>query len=200
MPRIDYAKPKVCVNDRELPLSGGTDDSVVVSSLGVKKFRSMLRKKNHAEDFKVFHLRQKPPTMKRSKASPDRELENILSHFDDVFQDALLAELPPIRTVDHDIEIEEGAKPPLRPLYQILPAELVDVKKYVVENLKKGKIRQRKSPFGESLFLMKEKDKLHAVVDYRALNRLTKRKKFPLPRLDEMFDRLAGRVTSRSWT
>lgn len=63
------------------------------------------------------------------------------------------------------------------------------MKEYATENLEKGKIRRSKSPYGTSLFLVKEKGKLRAVVDYRALNRITKRHKGPLPRPDEMFDR-----------
>lgn len=64
--------------------------------------------------------------------------------------------------------------------------------------LKKSKIRRSKSPYGASLFFVKNKGSLRAVVDYRALNRLTKRNHSPLPRTDEMFDRLGkARVFSK---
>ena len=65
------------------------------------------------------------------------------------------------------------------------------MKDYVKELLEKGKIRLSKSPYGAPLFFVKEKDKpLRGVVDYRALNRITKRNNTPLPRSDEMFDML----------
>lgn len=56
--------------------------------------------------------------------------------------------------------------------------------------LKKGKIRRSRSPFWASLFLLKEADKLRALVYYRGLNRITKRNNTPFPRCDEMFDLL----------
>ena len=58
--------------------------------------------------------------------------------------------------------------------------------------LRQEKIRPSKSPYGASLFFVKEKDKLRGVVDYRALNRITKKNNSPLPRSDEMFVRLGG--------
>lgn len=92
--------------------------------------------------------------------------------------------------LDHAIEIDQTVRLPLRPLYQLSPAELAAVKEYLVDQLKNGKIRRSKSPFGASLFFVKGKGSLRAVVDYRALNRLTKRNNTPLPRSNEMFDRL----------
>lgn len=193
LPIIDYDKPAVIVDDKVLPSSTVCQGDVVVTSLHVKKFRSMLRKKGHKEDFQVFNIVQKPSGKPRNSGAPnDADLKELLSKFDDVFKEELPAGLPPKRSVDHVIEIEEEVKPPLRPLYQLSPSELVAVKKYVVDLLRNGKIRRSKSPFGASLFLVKDKDKLRAVVDYRALNRITKRNNAPLPRPDEMFDRLAG--------
>lgn len=194
-PRTDYVKPTVVVDAEKLPLFEQNEDCdpspIVVSALGVKKFRSMLRKKGNREDFQVFQVVQKPEIGNRAMAD-DAELKALLERFDGTFQDDLPGGLPPERSIDHEIEIDEDAKPPARPLYQLSPAELVAVKQYVADLLKKGKIRRSKSPFGASLFLVKEKDKLRAVVDYRALNRITKRNNTPLPRPDEMFDRLAG--------
>lgn len=70
--------------------------------------------------------------------------------------------------------------------------KLLAVKQCVTNLLKKGKIRRSKSPFGASLLHVKEKDKLWAVVDYKTLNRTTKRNNAPFQRLDDMFDRLSG--------
>lgn len=191
-PRIDYTKPMVCVGKNCLPVSAEAGGSLVVSTLAAKKFRSLIRKKGSRFDFQVFHLVQKPPEKQHAPDCEDSELQNLLSRFENVFREDLPGGLPPKRSIDHAIEIEEGAKPPSRPLYQLSPAELLAVKEYVVDLLRKGKIRRSKSPFGASLFLVKEKGKLRAVVDYRALNRLTKRNNTPLPRPDEMFDRFAG--------
>lgn len=188
--RIYYAKPTVCVNEEHLPLSAEAHDNVVVSNLGVKKFRLLLRKKEDG-NLKVFQTIEKPVEQQVAITSSDSEVQNLLYRFRYAFRDTLPARLPPERSVDHAIEINENARPPLRLLHQLSPAELLIVKEYVIDLLRKGKIRRRKSPCGASLFLVKEKDK-RAVVDYRALNRLTKRNESPLPRPDEMFDRLAS--------
>ena len=73
------------------------------------------------------------------------------------------------------------------------------MKEYVEDLLQKGKIRPSKSHYGSPLFFVKEGDKpLRGVVDYRGLNRITKRNNALLPRSDEMFDRLGdSRVFSR---
>jgi Reverse transcriptase (RNA-dependent DNA polymerase) len=90
-------------------------------------------------------------------------------------------------------------KPPHRQLYQLSPAELRAAKEYIVDLLNQGKIRSSKSPYGAPLFFVKDGDKpLRGVVDYRALNRITKPNNASLPRSDEMFDRLGGaRVFSK---
>ena len=64
------------------------------------------------------------------------------------------------------------------------------MKGYVEDLLRSGRIRRSKSPFGASLFFVKNKGSLHAVVDYRALYPIKKRNITILPRADEMFDRL----------
>jgi len=120
-----------------------------------------------------------------------QNLRNVLHKYEDVFREELPAGLPPERPVDHEIETKEEEKPPHRPLYQLSRKELQATKEYVEDLLEKGKIRRSKSPYGAPLFFVKDKDKpLRGVVDYRALNRITKRNNAPLPRSDEMFDLL----------
>lgn len=127
-------------------------------------------------------------------------LQRLLDSYSSVFRDNLPASLLPHRSVDHAIETEPGAKPPHRPLYQLSPAELVAAKEYVVDLLQKGKIRPIRSPYGAPLFFVKTGDggKLRGVIDYRGLNRITKKNNAPIPRTDEIFDRLGGaRVFSK---
>ena len=100
--------------------------------------------------------------------------------------------MPPKRSVDHEIQVGEDSKPPHRPLFQLSPVELEAAKEYVEKLLKSGRIRPSKSPYGAPLFFVKQNGKLRGVVDYRALNRLTKKNNAPIPRSDEIFDRLGG--------
>lgn len=195
-PTVDYCTPAVQVDGEWLPVKERSQGRVTVTSLGVKKFRSLLRKRGHREDFEVYQLVPQHKQVafqsddRREKKPEEEGLKRLLSRYAKVFREDLPAGLPPKRDVDHAIETDLTAKPPLRPLYQLSPAELVAVKDYTVDLMRKGKIRRSKSPYGASLFFVKEKGKLRAVVDYRALNRMTKRNNTPLPRPDEMFDRL----------
>lgn len=124
------------------------------------------------------------------KQPAEPQLHEVLEKYQEVFRGNLPLGLPPERYVDHEIETPSGATPPLRPLYQISPAEMSAVKDYVTGLMKNGNIRPSRSPYGAPIFFVKHKGKLRAVTDYRALNRITKQKNVSLPRSDEMFNRL----------
>lgn len=124
------------------------------------------------------------------KASEDVDIKALKDEFSTVFRSDLPNGLPPRREVDHEIEIEENSTPPHRGIFQLSPAELLATKEYVTDLLRKGKIRPSKSPYGAPLFFVKQKGQLRGVIDYRALNRITKHNNAPIPRTDEMFDRL----------
>ena len=110
-----------------------------------------------------------------------------------MFRSELPQGLPPKRSIDHKIETEKGAKPPKRSLFQLSPAELEATKQYITELIQKGKIRPSRSPYGAPLFFVKQRGrKLIGVVDYPGLNRITKKNSTPIPRTDEMFDRLSS--------
>lgn len=68
--------------------------------------------------------------------------------------------------------------------------ELVACKQYIIKLIRSENIRESTSPNGAAQLFVNEKGQLRGVVDYRALNRITKRNSTPLPRTDEMFDRL----------
>lgn len=99
--------------------------------------------------------------------------------------------LPPHRYVDHAIEIEEGKKPPFGPLYSMSEAELRALKQYLEENLSKGFIRASKSSAASPVLFAKKSDgSLRFCVDYRALNEITRKNRYPLPLIDETLNRL----------
>lgn len=101
--------------------------------------------------------------------------------------------LPPRRDIDHEIDLEPGAKPPYLPIYHLSPKELDECKRQITDLLAKGFIQPSKSPFGAPIiFVVKKNGKLRMCVDYRALNKLTIKNRYPLPRIDELMDRLQG--------
>lgn len=204
-PEVDYPNRIVKVNEEILNLSDDpektnvNETSTTITNLSVKKFRRMLRKSKSPvlEVYQVM-LNEVDEIRKVKKPANDKKLEKLLNRYGSVFRSELPDGLPPKRLVEHCIDTVEGSKPPHRPLYQLSPAELRAVKQYVESLLKSGKIRRSRSPYGAPLFFVKENDKLRGVVDYRALNRITKRNNAPIPRSDEMFDRIGGaKVFSR---
>lgn len=90
--------------------------------------------------------------------------------------------------MEHRIEIDKEIKPPHWSLFQLSPSELLATREYITDLLKKEKIRPNRSPFGAPLFFERQKGKLRGVIDYRALNRITKTNHAPIPLSDEMFD------------
>lgn len=195
-PVIDYTTGKLRTQNVFLPSSRDTGRAVTVQNIGVKKFRSIIRKnlkKNGG--IEVYQLRcinnltSKDTEFSRGN-DEDPEIMQLKDEFKEVFRKELPDGLPPKRDVDHKIETVEGSTQPHRGIYQLLPAELMATKEYVTKLLKKGKIRPSKSPYGAPLFFVKQKGELRGVVDYRALNRITKHNNAPIPRPNEMFDRL----------
>lgn len=117
----------------------------------------------------------------------------LLNQFKDVFPEELPPGLPPSREVDHRIELLPGSVPPSRPTYRLSASELIELKKQLEELTKAGFIQPSKSPFGAPILFVKKKDgTMRMCIDYRALNNITIKNSYPLPRVDELFDRLQG--------
>jgi len=94
---------------------------------------------------------------------------------------------------EHPIELSVEGAPPIRPIYRLSPLKDAEMRKQVADLLQKGFIRPSKSPFGASVIFVKKSDgRLRMCVDYRALNQWTVKNRYPLPRVDEVIDRLAG--------
>jgi len=112
----------------------------------------------------------------------------------DVFSKRESQSLPPHRgPLDHHIPLEDGAKPVFGPIYNLSELELKVLKTYVDEQLKKGYIRPSTSPFGSPVLFVKKADgSLRLCVDYRALNRITIKNRYPLPLTTEIMDRVKG--------
>jgi hypothetical protein len=115
----------------------------------------------------------------------------IVSEFPNVFPDDLPG-LPPDRDVEFKIELLPSTAPISRRPYKKPPNELAELKVQLNELLKKGPIRPSSSPWGCPVIFVKKKDQsLWMCVDYRPLNAVTVKNKYPLPRIDILFDQLS---------
>ncbi len=120
-----------------------------------------------------------------------QQLDGIKSQFADVFAEP--SGLPPDRGIEHVIPLEPDAQPPFKRMYRLSPSELVEVKRQVTELLQKQLIEPSVSPYGAPLLSVLRKGvELRVVIDYRALNKLTMKNRFLLPRIDDLFDKLQG--------
>jgi hypothetical protein len=102
--------------------------------------------------------------------------------------------LPEHRPYDHRIQLEEGATPPsAQSIYHLTPEELDVLRKYIDENLVKKFFCPSQSPCGAPVLFVKKADgSLRLFVDYRGLNKLTIKNRYPLPLIGELLDRLSN--------
>ncbi|KAL0546451.1 hypothetical protein IC582_016360 [Cucumis melo] len=118
--------------------------------------------------------------------------EPVVRDYPDVFPEELPG-LPPHREVEFAIELEPGTVPISRAPYRMAPAELKELKVQLQELLDKGFIRPSVSPWGAPVLFVKKKDgSMRLCIDYRELNKVTVKNRYPLPRIDDLFDQLQG--------
>lgn len=119
------------------------------------------------------------------------EVQEILDQFKHVF--AAPTGLPPRRPYDHKIPLIPGAIPvSLRP-YRLAPALKIELEKHIQEMLASGIIRPSNNPFSSPLLMVKKKDNTwRPVIDYRHLNAMTQKGKFPIPVINELLDEISG--------
>ena len=120
-----------------------------------------------------------------------KELHQLLEEFSDLFPEQLPKGRPPKREVEFEIKLEEGAVPPNKPPYRLSPKEHDELQAQIDDLLAQGHIRPSQSPYGAPVLFVPKKDgRWRMCVDYRALNKQTIRDRYPLPRIDDLLDRL----------
>ncbi|GJV95860.1 putative nucleotidyltransferase, ribonuclease H [Tanacetum coccineum] len=113
-------------------------------------------------------------------------------NFIDVFLEDLSG-LPPQRQVEFRIDLIPGATPVAKSPYRLAPSEMQELSEQLQELQDKGFIRPSHSSWGASILFVKKKDgSLRMCIDYRELNKLTIKNRYPLPRIDDLFDKLQG--------
>ncbi|GJR12359.1 putative nucleotidyltransferase, ribonuclease H [Tanacetum coccineum] len=117
---------------------------------------------------------------------------SVVREFKDVFPEDLSG-LPPQRQVEFRIDLVPGATPVAKSPYRLAPSEMQELSGQLQELQDKGFIRPSYSPWGAPVLFVKKKDgSLRMCIDYRELNKLTVKNRYPLPRIDDLFDQLQG--------
>nr|GFB77228.1 reverse transcriptase domain-containing protein [Tanacetum cinerariifolium] len=173
---------RIPLKNKALIIEGDKNQSrlKIISCIKARKYI-----KNGCEQF----LAQVTETMSKEKRVEDVP---VIRDFPEVFPEDLPG-LPPPRQVEFRIDLIPGATPVARAPYHLAPSELKELSEQPKELYEKGFIRPSSSPWGAPVLFVKKKDGLFRMcIDYQELNKLTIKNKYPLPRIDDLFDQLQG--------
>ena len=184
------------------PSQSEATPQIDIAMIGAVGFRRHTRKK----DTEIFmtHLYEIDRIIEEKTenvSDPESELITqklpaCYSDYRDVFSKSASDTLPPSRSCDHKIELENDKSPTESighsPLYKLSAEELEAARKYIVENLNKGFIVPTNTPFASPILMAKKPGGgLRFCVDYRKLNAISKKDRYPLPLIDELMGRLS---------
>ncbi|GJV22208.1 putative reverse transcriptase domain-containing protein [Tanacetum coccineum] len=146
-------------------------------------------------DEKVIHIPINGETLiirVMEKKSNEKRLEDIPVVSTEVFLEDLPG-LPPVRQVEFQIDLIPGVTHVARAPYRLAPSEMQEQSNQLQELLDRGFIRPSTSPWGAPVLFVKKKDgSFRMCIDYGELNKLTVKNRYPLPRIDDVFDQLQG--------
>ncbi|GJX85901.1 retrotransposon-related protein [Tanacetum coccineum] len=190
----DYARQTMEFNLLGTTFTLKGDESLRMKKISLHRMQALLEQDGVYGVYEIYHLPLEADggdTSLLAASSQRPELDQLLGRFNDLFQ--VPNSLPPHRSIDHRIHLLPDTKPVnVRP-YRYPHYQKGEMEKLVNEMLSQGIIRFSQSPFSSPVLLVKKKDGSYRFcVDYRALNAVTIKDKFPIPTADEMFDELGG--------
>ncbi|KAK1651826.1 hypothetical protein QYE76_069631 [Lolium multiflorum] len=144
------------------------------------------------KDMAILHIVQlSSATIDSSKQDLPKEIAQVLREHESCF--GTPKGLPPHRPYDHKINLMQGVQPVnVRP-YRYSPQQKDEIEKQIKEMLVQGIIKESKSPFASPVLLVKKKDGTwRFCIDYRQLNAVTVKDRYPMPVVEELLDELAG--------
>ncbi|XP_071677018.1 uncharacterized protein [Lolium perenne] len=129
---------------------------------------------------------------KKSISGPTLDQVPIVCEYPDVFHEELPG-MPPDRDIEFIIELIPGTAPIAQRPYRMNPQELIELKKQLDDRLSKGLIRPSASPWGSPVIFVDRRDgTIRLCVDYRKLNDVTIKNKYPLPKIDDLLNQMNG--------
>jgi hypothetical protein len=155
-------------------------------ALAVREISAMQLKKCYRKGCQLFAAHVGEAS---SDVVSNLEDHEVLTEFKHIFQE--VPGLPPKRHINFSINLMPGAAPVSKAPYRMSTPELKELQLQLEELLKKGYIHPSVSPWGASVLFMKKKDgMLRLCIDFQQLNKVTVKNKYPLPRIDDLFDQL----------
>ncbi len=184
--RIPSKRGNVWVKAHELPCVGGPTIHFMLGKAWEKECMG-----NYGMMCVMQVLDEFEPKEATKLATSSKCIKRVLEEFPDVMPEKLPENLPSRRRVDHVIEVMPGVAPPAKAPYRMNHEELKKLKVQLEELLAKGYIKPSKSPYGAPILFVHKKDgMLRMCVDYKAFNKATVKNRYPLPQIDDLFDRL----------
>ena len=153
------------------------------------RFISYLKARKMISKGYLYHLvRAKDSSLE----TPTLDSVPVVCEFPEVFPEDL-PKVPPEREINFEIDLLPDTQPISIPAYRMAPAKLKELKDQLKDLLDKGFIRPSISPWSAPVLFVKKKDgSLRMCIDYRHLNKVTIKNKYPIPRIDDFFDQLQG--------
>ena len=186
-----------CSQHQDIPYSPRHDNleytfsnPLFLSALQTKRLLRKTKSIDHNHSFLILVQHTASPLQASNPIDP--ALQAILDKHRDVFSEPPIG-LPPPRNINHSINLVSNANPPFRAMYRLSLTERQEVTSTIEDLLTKQYIQPSTSPFGAPILFVGKKDgTLRMCVDYRALNKLTIKNRYPLPRIDDLLDQLSG--------
>ena len=189
---INATMPHAVVADES---ESSTNTQVTLNYLASKhQVRRMIKRGETAESMMVFINAVADEQLNSIDATATTSVaeSTLVKEYSDVFAD-LPKGLPPTRALDHKIEVIPGSAPPNRQTYRLSLEELAELKQQLQELIDHKFIQPSTSPFGAPVLFVKKKDGTKRLcIDYRALNEITVKNVYPLPRVDDLLNQLHG--------
>ena len=182
---VNGSKVPMVKGDMEMEESSGNMETPTIGMISRKRLKKEL-KHDEIEELYLATIREANDMGISISASTVQKLDEIpdwiRKDYGTVLREELPPQMPPIRSVDHEIPLKPDMPPPFKGIFRLSQLELRELKRQLDQLLRDGKIKPSTSPYGAPVLFVKKKDgKLRMCIDYRALNSQTIQKHYALP-------------------